>query len=342
MLTLRRRLACKQLIFSSLFFHPSIIHTFQSFQKQQQEQQEQQRLRIFKNPHLKRRLSSLSSSSSTSTTFSFEGTLLAQLASSFSTEITEINLHKIQSIAHQEEEDNDQDKKKKKRRRANDQVLTKTEHEKERKFHFFVTTVLEQLLTSRESRVLIFIPSYFDFIKVRNYCLQESLDVAFISEYSRESEISRSRTFMFQNIKSILIYTGRAHFFHRLHIRGINKLIFYSLPESYIYFQDLCLLIQPQKDFKNAAYRNNQKKLRHVKENEDILPDPSIHILISTTIVQTMQESTGSEEGENRAKRAVKTSKVTSFDQYALKELLGSNLTERFLRSGKRKFTYYL
>lgn len=38
-------------------------------------------------------------------------------------------------------------------------------------------------------------------------------NVAFISEYSRESEISRGRSQFFHGTKEILLYSGRAHFF---------------------------------------------------------------------------------------------------------------------------------
>ncbi len=53
----------------------------------------------------------------------------------------------------------------------------------------------------------------------------------FVCEYSRESEISRGRAWFYQGLKSIMLYSGRAHFFRRFKIRGAKHLIFYSSPE---------------------------------------------------------------------------------------------------------------
>jgi hypothetical protein len=42
-------------------------------------------------------------------------------------------------------------------------------------------------------------------------CLQ--VNAAYISEYSRDSEVSRGRSRFFHGQKDILLYSGRAHFF---------------------------------------------------------------------------------------------------------------------------------
>jgi U3 small nucleolar RNA-associated protein 25 len=83
----------------------------------------------------------------------------------------------------------------------------------ELKFNYFKENILTKMNSLKQSRVLLFIPSYFDFIKIRNYMMKEEMNAVYISEYSRESEISRGRSRFYQGMKDILVYSGRAHFF---------------------------------------------------------------------------------------------------------------------------------
>lgn len=95
----------------------------------------------------------------------------------------------------------------------NDQEASMVEVYEDRKFQFFKEKILSKITGLKQSRVLIVIPSYFDFVKVRNEMMKEEMNAAYISEYSRESEISRGRSRFYQGIKDILVYSGRAHFF---------------------------------------------------------------------------------------------------------------------------------
>jgi hypothetical protein len=59
-----------------------------------------------------------------------------------------------------------------------------------------------------QSRVLLFISSDFDFIKIGNYMMKEEMKAFYISEYSRETEISRGRSRFYQGLKDIPVYSG--------------------------------------------------------------------------------------------------------------------------------------
>ncbi|CAI8024360.1 Digestive organ expansion factor homolog [Geodia barretti] len=63
---------------------------------------------------------------------------------------------------------------------------------------------------------VIFIPSYFDFVRVRNLMKKEELSIAALSEYTTTSGVTRARTQFYQGVTHFLLYTERAHFFHRL------------------------------------------------------------------------------------------------------------------------------
>ena len=66
------------------------------------------------------------------------------------------------------------------------------------------------------SHTLIFVPSYFDFVRLNAHLKNiDDLDYAVLSEYSSTSEISRARTNFFNGKKAFLVVTERFHFFRR-------------------------------------------------------------------------------------------------------------------------------
>ena len=115
------------------------------------------------------------------------------------------------------------------------------------KFDYFIKKVLPPLLKpTAQKHTMIFIPSYFDFVRLRNYFIKRKISHACISEYERPNEVSRSRTRFFQGRRPFLLYTGRAHFYKRYKIRGVSHLIFYSLPEYAHYYSELTNLVENQ------------------------------------------------------------------------------------------------
>ncbi|KAG4303190.1 hypothetical protein PCK1_000528 [Pneumocystis canis] len=127
------------------------------------------------------------------------------------------------------------------------------------KFLYFKTSVVPNIIKSTENGVLIFIPSYFDFIRVRNYLNKEEISFAYISEYSSNSDVSKARShFNSGNIK-ILLYTERAHHYRRYNIKGTNTIIFYSLPENPLFYPELIKFMYNMYEKKN--YNKHSKAM---------------------------------------------------------------------------------
>ncbi|PJF18929.1 hypothetical protein PSACC_01252 [Paramicrosporidium saccamoebae] len=115
------------------------------------------------------------------------------------------------------------------------------------RFAYFTENILPKYAHSA-SHVCIFISSYLDFVQVREHLQQLELAHVVLSEYSSQQEISTARTTFFNGKARFLLVSERFHFFKRYSIRGIRKLIYYSLPEHAAYYEDWCEMLKDKTD----------------------------------------------------------------------------------------------
>jgi U3 small nucleolar RNA-associated protein 25 len=104
----------------------------------------------------------------------------------------------------------------------------------ETRFTFFRDSVLPRLQQSTQSRTMVFVPSYFDYVRVRNLyrkkCKDFELTFCVLSEYSSNREVTQSRSGFFHGEVNFMLMTERFHFFRRYRIRGVHNIVFYGLP----------------------------------------------------------------------------------------------------------------
>ncbi|XP_077394844.1 U3 small nucleolar RNA-associated protein 25 homolog [Festucalex cinctus] len=111
------------------------------------------------------------------------------------------------------------------------------------RFQFFVDKVLPQYKDSVMSHTLIYIPSYFDYVRLRNYMKKLEMSFASVCEYSSKSEVSRARHFFLKGDKHFMLFTERFHFYKRYTIKGIQNLIFYGLPSFPHFYSEVCNML---------------------------------------------------------------------------------------------------
>ncbi|KAJ4939908.1 hypothetical protein JOQ06_029344 [Pogonophryne albipinna] len=111
------------------------------------------------------------------------------------------------------------------------------------RFQFFLDKVLPQYRDSVMSHTLIYVPSYFDYVRLRNHMKKEEINFASICEYSSKSEVSRARHFFQKGDHQFLLFTERFHFYKRYTIKGIQNLIFYGLPSYPHFYSEVCNML---------------------------------------------------------------------------------------------------
>lgn len=112
------------------------------------------------------------------------------------------------------------------------------------RFQFFVDKVIPQFRDSVMSHTLIYVPSYFDYVRLRNYMKKEEMNFASVCEYSTKSEVSRARHFFQKGDRQFLLFTERFHFYKRYTIKGIQNLVYYGLPTYPHFYSEVCNMLQ--------------------------------------------------------------------------------------------------
>ncbi|XP_076234482.1 U3 small nucleolar RNA-associated protein 25 homolog [Calliopsis andreniformis] len=127
----------------------------------------------------------------------------------------------------------------------------------EQRMEFFITKILPQYKDRIMNHTLIFIPTYFDFVKIRNYFKKEEYNFVQICEYTKNAKIARARDMFFHSDAHFLLYSERFHFFRRIRMKGIRHIIFYAPPTFPGFYSEMCNLMQEANQNPRAGSESN-------------------------------------------------------------------------------------
>ncbi|KAL6865121.1 hypothetical protein ACP4OV_016272 [Aristida adscensionis] len=116
------------------------------------------------------------------------------------------------------------------------------------RFEHFCNKVYPKIQDSDEGGFLLFVSSYFEYIRISNFLKSKEASFCRIGEATSQQDISRSRLWFFEGQKKILLYSERSHFYHRYKIRGTQHLLIYSLPGRKEFYPELVNMLGESKN----------------------------------------------------------------------------------------------
>ncbi len=124
------------------------------------------------------------------------------------------------------------------------------------KFEYFREVILPKVNAgpAADGHTAIFIPSYLDFVRVRNHLKSKRYGFVNCCEYTRDNEIGRSRHLFFHGDTRYLLFTERFHFYRRYRIRGIQNIVLYGLPENPGFYTEILNMVEPGENVVVALY----------------------------------------------------------------------------------------
>ena len=123
-------------------------------------------------------------------------------------------------------------------------AVGETADAEDRRFAHFMEKVVPRLEGAQTSGLVLFVRSYFDYVRMRKALSDRLISFVALSEYAERAEADRTRTQFMKGKAKVLLYSERAHFYHRYRVRGAKDVIFYSLPDHPEYFSELVNMVE--------------------------------------------------------------------------------------------------
>lgn len=78
------------------------------------------------------------------------------------------------------------------------------------RFNYFVKEVLMRCHSTADDHILIFVPSYYDFVRLRNHMKRENDSFAQCHEYAATGKVAKARQMFLRGQRKFLLITERS------------------------------------------------------------------------------------------------------------------------------------
>lgn len=117
----------------------------------------------------------------------------------------------------------------------------------EDRYQHFLFTSYFNLRNSMEKRTILFVPSYYDFVRIKKLLKQKSreddLEIGFCSEYTPSRSVNRNRSYFRDGSLDIVVITERFYFYNRCFFKGVHNVLFYAPPLRTDFYKEMCDMI---------------------------------------------------------------------------------------------------
>ncbi|KAL4434767.1 hypothetical protein ABPG74_017187 [Tetrahymena malaccensis] len=120
------------------------------------------------------------------------------------------------------------------------------QNEMDERIEFFKKKIWDDWNKEEMDGSVIFVSSYFEYIKLKSMFVKQNAPVFGICEYTKKRDVQK-RIAQFKNgTLPYLMQTERAYFFDVGSIRGMKNILFFSLPKNSYIYQEMLSYLHPQ------------------------------------------------------------------------------------------------
>ncbi|KAK9917706.1 hypothetical protein WJX75_007366 [Coccomyxa subellipsoidea] len=112
------------------------------------------------------------------------------------------------------------------------------------RFEHFRANLWPRMKETGAKGQLVFVSSYFDYVRLRNFLKEEDAAFAGLSEYAAPKHAARGRSLFADGRLPLALLTERSHFYNRARVRGVKDLLFYQLPIHSHFYPEMVNLLR--------------------------------------------------------------------------------------------------
>eukprot|EP01022_Parablepharisma_sp_SALTPOND_P026521 TRINITY_DN64322_c1_g1_i1.p1 TRINITY_DN64322_c1_g1~~TRINITY_DN64322_c1_g1_i1.p1 ORF type:complete len:1202 (-),score=108.17 TRINITY_DN64322_c1_g1_i1:4294-7899(-) len=176
----------------------------------------------------------------------------------------------------------------------------------EKKCDYFIKKVWPKLYETLKTYTIFYVPSYFDFVRLKKHFKDMQTSMGYISEYTSKKVCQRERALYETKRIRFLMFTERTHFFELIKLRFARHVVFYGIPQDPSFVREMLELINPEKEAAIEKIAETQKSM--LKEEGQV--------------------EIGEEEEDNKWDAYIY---YTKHDEYELQRIVGTGHVKRYL-----------